>query len=564
MYPYPFPIPGALRLRTLQPLIDGDGSCSLVYDAERAAVFEVPADLRLYAAPALETGNLDEELLGWLASEDLLTAERWGDWSDGCQGVADLGEEVHGWIDQNTEAQALEGLTLVFRRALGGSRLKLHLDWVGTLPAGTLLEKVVGEATRRARLSRQDVSFELALDPHQVSAEVARRLAALPVHVRLRCGECDPLDVLGTPQENRPWLVAEPAVRLLLNAHDPRPSDPSTRPASSPLPPLTVQCVLDGPARLAELWRWAQTTGVRSLDAIRLEEPGEQGAPGAAGTTDLDSTVSMERARLYSQDLSLIFEETCVELEAGRQPVEFQPLTRIVRRLMRSEPPASMAASRDEMAMEGGGGSFVAAGLAGMETLDPRLLPELMWVRLERPTGLFDLTSDGLGGRDGGSLRGEAGDSDAAGARGDRHPAGTPAERGRAATLAGRQEKTGTAGMIGVAGVAQRTEESDAEGGTFACQTCWARQVCSHSAYVASPLNSEDPREPSRERCAFWSAEVEMALRFYHRLAQIDALQVLRFFEGDVRMAPPTVLPSFAASPYDFNLADLLMTSKPS
>ena len=76
------PMPGALRLRALHPLIDGDGSCSLIYDLERAAVVEVPEELQFHVAPALETGDLDEDLVGWLAGEDLLTSEGWNGWRE--------------------------------------------------------------------------------------------------------------------------------------------------------------------------------------------------------------------------------------------------------------------------------------------------------------------------------------------------------------------------------------------------------------------------------------------------------------------------------------------------
>jgi hypothetical protein len=506
MPPFRCAMPGALRLRTLQPLIDADGACSLVYDVERAALFEVPEDLRLHVAPALETGDLDEELLGWLASEDLLTAESCWDLSGCDPGIADLealdprasrpdyravagaaasassgqrraraalghgGDEVHGWIDQPSAAQAIEGLDMVFRRGCGSSRIKLHLDWVGTLPSGGLLEKVVVEARRRAKISGQEVSFELVIAPDQVTPEAARRLAEQPVHVRLRCGECDPLAWLGTAHENRPWLLGEPAVKLLLEHLAQRrtlvgSSSPLARPRG---PLLTVQCVLHGASRLIELWRWAGAAGVRSLDAIRLEETGAGGAEGGSGCA-----TPAARAREYRQDLYAIYEETCAELEAGGLPIDFQPLTRIVRRLMRSE--ASAAGARDAMLMRRDGVPF-----GGVETLDPRLLPELIWLRLEDSAG-----------------------------------------HGRAA-------------------LAQPAEAVEAEAAGLLCQGCWARQLCSHSVYVASPLGKEDPRDPSRERCALWSTEVEMAARLYHRLPQIDALQVVRFFEGE------PALPSFA------------------
>src|SRR3954451_21266322 len=79
--PITMPMPGALRLRALHPLIEGDGSCSLVHDLERAAVVEVPEELQFHVAPALETGDLDEALLGWLVNEDLLTSEGVVGWS---------------------------------------------------------------------------------------------------------------------------------------------------------------------------------------------------------------------------------------------------------------------------------------------------------------------------------------------------------------------------------------------------------------------------------------------------------------------------------------------------
>jgi hypothetical protein len=482
---FPCAMPGALRLRTLYPLVDGDGSCSLVYDVERAAVFEVPEELKLYVAQALEWGNLDEELLGWLASADLLTAESSWDWHPDlaepaaadlpsgarpavtatveAAGVAGAGlrwglyaaghEEAHGWIDQPEAGAAIEAIDVVWRRGLGSSRIKLHLDWAGTFPADGLFEKVVVHACRRAAVSGQDVSFELTLDPDQLTVEVARRLTAHPVHVRLRCGECDPLARLGTCHEDRPWLLAEPAVKLLLDPGNPYPEAASPlRPAAAPppivpLPPLllTVQCILDGPARLIELWRWAKAIGVQSLDAIRLEDPGAGDRPGLA--------LPAARVREYRQDLYAIYEETCAELEAGRSPVEFQPLTRIVRRLLRNEAAAAVDGLRGEPGVQGDGRRF-----ARVESFDPRLLPELMWMRLEEP--------------------------------------------------------------------------AEPEASSLPCQACWARQVCSHSAYVASALGKEDPRAPSRERCAYWSAEVETAVRLYHRLEQIDAIEVLRFLDG--------------------------------
>ena len=168
MQPFGFALPGVSRLRTLQPLIDGDGACSLVYDVERAVVIEVPEELKHYAAPALESGNLDEELVGWLTSSDLLTSQdSWG-WSGGepdplrldaaavaSWGDGDDGEETHGWIDQQEAGAAIEAMERVWKRALGSPRIKLHLDWAGNFPAESWLEKVVADARRRAAAGKR-------------------------------------------------------------------------------------------------------------------------------------------------------------------------------------------------------------------------------------------------------------------------------------------------------------------------------------------------------------------------------------------------------------------------
>jgi hypothetical protein len=67
------------------------------------------------------------------------------------------------------------------------------------------------------------------------------------------------------------------------------------------------------------------------------------------------------------------------------------------------------------------------------------------------------------------------------------------------------------------------------------CRSCWARSLCNHSTLLMESVG-DDLREPSPERCSFWLAEAEVALRLYHRLAQCDPLDVLRFLGDSARM----------------------------
>src|SRR5215207_3912607 len=194
------PMPGALRMRALHPLIEGDGSCSLIYDLERAAVVEVPEELQFHVAPALETGDLDEALLGWLANEDLLTGEGGIGWSDGGAGGVEaagwwkpgalyrIDDQLHARIGQAREEVALEIVGFVFNQSFGNSRVKLHLNWGGAFPGNGPLERIVIESSRLGGLLGQEISFELTLDAGEVTPARADFLAGYSFQVRLLCG----------------------------------------------------------------------------------------------------------------------------------------------------------------------------------------------------------------------------------------------------------------------------------------------------------------------------------------------------------------------------------------
>lgn len=317
-----YPLPGVLRLRALQPLSDRDGSCSLIYDLERAAVLEVPEDLQFHIAPALETGDLDEDLVSWLVSEDLLTSEGWDadaelaglSRRDGRSELASLlrlEDEFHGFIDQLEEKAAAEALDFAFKSSLGASRITLHLDWDGAVPDASLVEGLLIESCRRAALSGQEISYELALEPSQVMPALVSRLSGYPVSVRLRCGRAG---LAGGDAELSPWLPAEGAARLLLEALGSQ---------------VIVQCTLEPQDRLADLWTWAKRIGVQHLDAILAEE---STVAGKAGRRPL-----LYQIRELRGDLLAICHEMTADLSTGQRPIDFEPLTRTVRRLIRHE-----------------------------------------------------------------------------------------------------------------------------------------------------------------------------------------------------------------------------------
>ncbi|MGH9363581.1 MAG: hypothetical protein ACRD2T_16855, partial [Thermoanaerobaculia bacterium] len=167
------PLPGALRLRPLRFFLEPDGSCRRVFDLERAAELEVPQELRLYLAPALESGDFDEELLDWLVKEGLITSETGSSSPAGDEetsaarppaGCFRLDGEVHARVDLAAEEQLAGTLDAVFDQAAAeeAARVVLHLACDGAFPRVSALERAVLEAERRAHATGLGALFELA------------------------------------------------------------------------------------------------------------------------------------------------------------------------------------------------------------------------------------------------------------------------------------------------------------------------------------------------------------------------------------------------------------------
>lgn len=330
------PMPGALRWREMYPLIDGDGSCSLIYDLERAAVLEVPEDLRFYVAPALETGDLDDGLLSWLVQEDLLTAENQAGWSGDAAGLDasgfwDLGaihrvdDQIYAHLGPRSEDEVSEALEPVFKQSLGASRVQLCLSWPGEVPDLQVVQRVLAQAGELAASAYQEISFQLSVDVRQITPTLAACLASIPSRVQVRC---ESFPARASAADLRVWETSSSSVLLLHPLAD----------------RVTVSCVLSGGARLLDLWDWAKRLRVRHLDATRL----------TGGTL-----------RDYRNDLAAVCGEIASELEARRVPVDFRPVTRIVRRLMGSE--------RLQRTLAGGGFAWAAGSepYPGLEGVPP-------------------------------------------------------------------------------------------------------------------------------------------------------------------------------------------------
>lgn len=310
-------MPGGLRLRTLQPIEDRQGGCPLIYDSERNLLFEVPLEFQLYVAFALDEGELDEALIGWLASEDLMTYEveegggverssvsELADLSSGC--VYFLGDQVHGQlrvVSREGAARLLDGLS---DRLGSASRVTLHLNAGDRLEVATL-RGLLDEVAHRPELSDRRVDYELTVVPRAVTPELAGILDRHAFRVRARCDGPQSVEGVELAKAASDCFAGstEKGLRSLLDRLGDR---------------LTVHAVLRDRARLAYLWDWARELGVKRLHVTKRSPETDL----AGREADL---------RHFRADLAAVSEEMFHTLQAGYPGLLYEPMVRVVRRM---------------------------------------------------------------------------------------------------------------------------------------------------------------------------------------------------------------------------------------
>jgi hypothetical protein len=312
-------MPGGLRWRTLVAVENQEGVCEAVYDLERNSLVDVPEQFEYYIAMALDSGSPDEALLGWLASEDLLTCDRdpdertSGGGLDGSSAMADLSElslacgcvyfvedRAHCRLSDGEQA-SLETLDCLLSPVSGVTHLTVHLDGEGGRLSFDRLRRIVDATGARAERSGREISYELRLDADSVTDAVASFLGRHPFRVRVRCD--------GPPQ---PETTIRGLQRLRAHLGE----------------KLTVHSVLRD-SGLLPLWKWAKELGLEHLHVTRL-----------AGRSEAVSKESQVRA--FRSDLVEICDDMFDALQSGdRKPLLYEPIMRVIRRLARDNPPTS-------------------------------------------------------------------------------------------------------------------------------------------------------------------------------------------------------------------------------
>lgn len=294
-------MPTNSRLRPVQPLRGRDGSCLLVYDLERALLVAVPEDYRWHVAQALENGDLDGDLLGWLAGEDLLTwkGRPGADQTSWFASAAGRGrgarqEEIRCHPAEPSVQAVAIALDALIRRTEAGARIVLHLDAEGELGRPDAVRRAVTTARGVALATGRVVEFDLTTDGRGVGAPFARFLAEHGVTVRL--------------------TTQGPAFDLFLRELPER---------------LTFCPVLDSGDRLLDCWRDARVRGVRRLAPVKVADRPLSGL-----------ALFEAELRQYRHDLFEVADDLFAALAAGDTPLPVhEPLARVVHRHVAGYPP---------------------------------------------------------------------------------------------------------------------------------------------------------------------------------------------------------------------------------
>jgi uncharacterized protein len=322
----------SLRLRAVHLFNDENGATQLIYDLERTMIFAVPSEWQnesIARAVRRSTG-----LENWLVENDLLTASPRKNWSEpedtplptisdlslDMSGACNMGcvycfeKPINSRIGSMSEDIALASLDFFFKKNAGAPKVALHFGSGEPLLRFELLKIIVAEAERRAAINGQQITFDLTTNATLINTERALFLNNHPFNVRISCDGPAHLHNHFRPMLNggESYQAVERGLKMLLEHLGER---------------VTINSVISGGTRLSEVWAWAKEMGLRHYHVIKV---------GAENTADLN----LRNSELleFRDDLNAVCADLLVDLRAGRVPIDYQPITKVVRRLMIPQP----------------------------------------------------------------------------------------------------------------------------------------------------------------------------------------------------------------------------------
>jgi uncharacterized protein len=296
-----------------------DGDPPILYDVEQTFTYTLPCEVdvdvedrrpRLSPFPLPHITDVSIDLSGACNLRCLYCFEN------------DIGSR----LGAMTDATATATLDFVFHAARAAEEITLHFGSGEPLLRFDLLQRLVIEAEARAKASGQRIGFELTTNATLVNRRVTDFFAAHPFHVHVSCD-----GPAGIHDANRPLASGRGSYAAVKRGLD-------ELLARRPRRGLTVNAVLAPGTRLLEVWNWAKSLRVPRLIVIK---------PVGLVEDDLE---------LYARDLQSIAGDLCDALDRGERPVDYQPLTKVVRRLMLPQPVTRYC---------GAGGTYIGVGTDG-------------------------------------------------------------------------------------------------------------------------------------------------------------------------------------------------------
>ncbi|TAN61663.1 SPASM domain-containing protein [bacterium] len=320
-----------LRLRPAHTFLNGKGVCVFFYDIERTLIIEVPENIRVDINSALGGGKMTASAAKWLIEEDMLTASKPVTRAQGAKpylpAVTDISLDISGDCNLQcnycfekdiksrtgpmSEDTMLIALDFIFKESMDAEAITLHFGSGEPLLNFKLLKKIVKEAGERAKRLGKNISYDLTTNATLVDNEAQAFFRDNPFNIRVSCDGPERIhDKFRIGRfEAGTYSKTERGIKLLLAVMPER---------------LAVNTVVSSGTRLTDLWKWAKEMGLRHYLTIKVGGTLETGgAP--AGKKELD---------YYREDLAFICADILDDLKAGCPVVDYQPVTKIIRRLM--------------------------------------------------------------------------------------------------------------------------------------------------------------------------------------------------------------------------------------
>lgn len=320
-----------VRLRAHHLLRNDSGAVVHIYDLERTMIFDVPAQFQQYGS----LSAVSAEMKTWLKEKDVITTQSFVSWADSSlpelptltdlsmdmSGACNLActycfeNDIHSRIGGMKVGTALSTLDYFFNQNQKAKKVALHFGSGEPLLRFDLLQIIVEEALARAERNNQKLSFELTTNASLVDEQIAHFFRSHSFNVRVSCDGPAELHNRYRPLKNGQgsYEQVEAGLKLLLHYIPNH---------------LTVNSVISGGTRLLEIYNWARALDIAHHTVIKV---------GAYATKE-ELNLRTEELRLFQSDLNQICDDIFFDLEAGKQPYNYQPISKIIRRLMIPEP----------------------------------------------------------------------------------------------------------------------------------------------------------------------------------------------------------------------------------